>query len=166
MALGDWKSGYIELRSSNMEDTQTLIKQKTEELLSHLGITADVIVNQEEDVVSIELKTEETGILIGYHGETLEALQLILSLAISKKLGAFQRITIEIGDYRKNRADYLLQLVAHTKEQVLSKNQAMSLPYLKSWERREVHMILQDDPDVVSESQGEGRDRTLVISPK
>ncbi len=80
------------------QNEQQVIKQTVEELLSKLDVnaTADVSVSQEgADVV---LSSEDSGILIGYHGEILEALQLILSLMISKKLGKFIRISVEVGE--------------------------------------------------------------------
>lgn len=148
------------------EEQLTLVQKKTEELLSLLGVRATVSVAMEEDVAQINLETDETGMLIGYHGETLESLQLVLSLMLARELGAFVRVSLEIGDYRKNREDYLQHLVDETKEQVLAQGQPVSLPNLKSWERRIVHMMLQDDKDVTTESAGMGRDRVLTVKPK
>lgn len=145
---------------------EKIIKDTTNKLLEVLGVQAEFEINPEEEGIAIELETQDSGMLIGYHGETLEALQLILSLCIAKKLGRFVRVAIEIGEYRKNRTDYLKRLVEQTKERVLSQKQTVTLPNLKAWERRSVHMMLQDDADVVSESQGEGRDRVLTIRPK
>ena|SRR5579859_7370005 len=145
---------------------EKIIKDTAEKLFTLLGVIAEMQITRTEESVAIEITTEDTGMLIGYHGETLEALQLILSLCISKQLGSYLRISVEIGEYKKNRTDYLKQLVEQTKERVLSQKQAITLPSLKAWERREVHMLLQNDPDVVSESTGEGRERALTISPK
>ena len=152
---------------------EKIIQETTNKLLDVLGVKADFEItpsssegDKEEQGVEIVLDTQDSGMLIGYHGETLEALQLILSLCIAKELGRFVRVAIEIGEYRKNRTDYLKRLVDQTKERVLNEQQIVTLPNLKAWERRAVHMMLQDDSDVVSESQGEGRDRVLTIRPK
>lgn len=142
------------------------IQKKTEELLNLLDVKATVSVVVEGEVAQINLETDETGMLIGYHGETLEALQLVLSLMLARELGEFVRVSLEIGDYRKNREDYLQHLVEQTKERVLAEQQAVSLPNLKSWERRIVHLMLQEDDRVTTESLGEGRDRVLTIKPK
>src|SRR5260221_374046 len=85
----------------------TKAEKITEELLELLGVNAKPILSVGEDIIDINLETEESGILIGYHGETLEAIQLILSLCIARELGAFYRVSVEIGDYKKNRIDYL-----------------------------------------------------------
>lgn len=147
---------------------EKIIKNTTSKLLDVLGVQAEFEIASQDnnEGVNIELNTQDSGMLIGYHGETLEALQLILSLCIAKRLGRFVRVSIEIGEYRKNRTDYLKRLVEQTKERVLTEKQTVTLPNLKAWERRTVHMILQDDSEVISESQGEGRDRVLTIRPK
>ncbi len=144
----------------------TKAEKITEELLELLGVNAKPILSVGEDIIDINLETEESGILIGYHGETLEAIQLILSLCIARELGAFYRVSVEIGDYKKNRIAYLSQIVEEAKQRVLTENQEVTLPNLKAWERRIVHTLLQDDKEVVSQSSGEGRDRTLSILPK
>lgn len=148
-------------------DQQKTIQETAEKLFSLLGITSPFNINFNEDIIEIGLEgADENGILIGYHGETLEALQLITSLAIAKQIGIFQRVSIEVGEYKKNRMDYLQNIVSQTKEQVLTEQKEVSLPNLKSWERRFVHMLLANDPEVMTESTGEGRDRTLTIYPK
>ncbi len=142
------------------------ITKVTKELLKTLTIDDEFAVTEAEDGAEIVLDTQDNGILIGYHGEVLEALQLILSLAIAKKIGYFLRISIEIGEYKKNRSSYLESIAQSAKQRVLSENQEVVLPNLKSWERRIVHMMFQEDEEVMSESVGEGRDRTLVIKPR
>lgn len=148
------------------KDDQKIVKEESEVLLKQLGIEGDCEVLLNEEGAEVIFNTSDTGIVIGYHGETLEALQLILSLLVSKKIGRFIRVSVDIGDYKKNRADFLQNLTLQTKARVLQENQELSLPNLKSWERRIVHMFLQDDEEVTSESIGEGRERVLVIKPR
>lgn len=140
--------------------------QAFEELIKILEINGTSVIEMQDDAVSVILDTADSGMVIGYHGDMLESLQVIASLMISKKLGRFVRVTIEVGDYRKNRTEYLQSLAQRTKEQVISEKSEVELPSLKSWERRIVHLFLQDDPNVVSESVGEGKNRTLVIKPR
>ncbi len=149
------------------KEQQEIIQQTVEKLFSLLGITSQFTITEADEIIEITLQgAEENGILIGYHGETLEALQLVTSLCIAKQVGTFQRVSIEIGEYKKNRMDYLQNLVNQTKERVLTEQQGVALPNLKSWERRFVHMLLANDTEVMTESSGEGRDRTLTIYPK
>lgn len=143
-----------------------IIDNTVTELLELLGIDGTFETSDNEEGVDIVLDTKDSGLVIGYHGDTLESLQLIISLCIAKKLDKFIRVSIEVGDYKKNRTEWLKNLALTTKERVISENKEIALPELKSWERRIVHLLLQDDKDVVSQSQGIGRDRVLVVSPK
>jgi len=143
-----------------------IVQDTTKELLKLLEVQGDFEITKTEEAIEINLNTEDSGIVIGYHGDTLESLQLILSLCIARKLGEFKRVSIEVGEYKKKREEWLKNLAAETKDRALSENKEIYLSELKSWERRVVHIILQNDQEVVSESIGEGRDRVLVIKPK
>ena len=161
-----------------------IIKEITEKLLKLVDVDGDFEIlettrlpspegkanggqeDKDGESVDIALNTKDTGVVIGYHGDTLEGLQLVLSLCIARKLGRFVRISIDVGDYKKNRTDWLKTLALETKERVLSEGREMAIPELKSWERRIVHLLLEGDREVISQSQGEGRDRVLVVKPK
>ncbi len=148
--------------AENKETTKKLIQ----ELFDSLGIKDSFEVTDSEESIDVVINSEDPGLIIGHHGDTLDSIQLVLSLMLAKKLGEFKRVSVEVGDYKKNRSDYLKNLAAQTKDRALSEGQEIFLPNLKSWERREVHMYLSEDPDVISESVGEGKDRTLVVKPK
>lgn len=132
-------------------------------LLNTLGIDADFDIVAQDTVLEVTLDTQDTGIVIGYRGEVLEALQLIMSLSLAKQAGRYIPVSIDIGDYKKKRVEYLQGLAQQVKERVISQQQESTLTNLKPWERRTVHMLLQDDKEVMTESAGEGRDRVLVI---
>src|SRR6202051_1325271 len=83
------------------------VEQLIEKLFSLLEIDGTFTVEEREDILEVMMETKDTGIVIGYHGEVLESLQLILSLAIAKKLGRFVRVSIEVDGYKKNRTEYL-----------------------------------------------------------
>lgn len=146
------------------------IKEIIKKLLKLLDVEGDFELLESKDGakegVEIILNTKDTGVVIGYHGDTLEGLQLVLSLCVARNLGKFIRISIDVGDYKKNRTEWLKTLTLETKEKVLSEGREMAIPELKSWERRIVHLLLEEDKEVISESRGEGRDRVLVVSPK
>lgn len=149
-----------------MSKNTKVVEEVTGLMLKSLGVSDPFEVSEAEEGYEVVLNTEDSGIIIGHHGDTLEALQLLLSLALSKKLGEFKRVSLEVGDYKKNRTDWLQTLAVETKERALSENREVYLPNLKSWERRLVHLALQEDDEVVSESVGEGKDRVLVVKPK
>jgi spoIIIJ-associated protein len=149
-----------------MAETNKKVEATIKKFFASLGINADFSISEDEEAIAVTLETEDTGIVIGYHGETLEALQLVLSLLIAKKRGEFKRVSLEVGDYKKNRSEWLERLALDAKERAIAENKEVYLSELKSWERRVIHLLLQDDKEVVSESTGEGKDRVLVIKPK
>ncbi len=147
-------------------EEKAVAEEITKEFFAKLGVSVNATVSIVDDSFDVALETSESGILIGYHGETLESLQLLLSLAVSKRLGRFVRVMIDVGDYRKQRTVYLEQLAQQMKDSVLREQRERVFTSLKSWERRVIHLLLQDDPQVITESRGEGRDRVLVLKPR
>lgn len=136
------------------------------DLIRLLGIDGDFSCSFQEDSIEVVLTTEDSGIVIGYHGEVLESLGLISSLCVSNSIGRFVRVSIDVGDYKKNRTEFLKTLAIQAKERAILERKEIPLPLLRSWERRVVHLLLQEDKEVMTESIGEGRDRTLVIKPQ
>ncbi len=146
-------------------EKQAVITKTAEKLLSLLGVSGSVDTTEQDGAFQVVVETEEGGMLIGYHGESLESFQTILSLVASREIGEFVRVNVEVGDYKKNRVEYLKHLAMQAKEQALSQQTGISLS-LKPWERREVHLLHQEDNEVTTESMGEGRDRVLVVKPR
>ena len=142
------------------------VEQLIEKLFVLLEIEGTFALEETEDSLDVLMETKDTGIVIGYHGEVLESLQLVLSLAVAKKLGRFVRVSIEVDGYKKNRTEYLHNLAIQVKEKALSENHEQILSSLKSWERRIIHLFLQNDEQVSSESSGEGKERVLVVKPR
>jgi spoIIIJ-associated protein len=143
------------------------VKKQAEDLLAALQIKAKVsTLVDENEVVTVNIETEESGLLIGFHGETLSSFQLILGLMVYKKTGKWTKVLVEVGDYRAKRAEQLTAMAAAYANQAISTGQSVYLPPLPPSERRVVHMALQDRPDVETYSEGEGNSRRVVVKPK
>lgn len=149
-----------------MAESKKTTEKKVKEFFDLIGIEDSFELTKNEESVDIIINSNDPGMIIGHHGDTLDSLQLILSLVISKGSDEFKRVYLEVGDYKRNRSDYLRNLADQTKQRALAENREIFLPSLKPWERREVHMYLAEDPDVMSESVGEGKERTLVVKPR
>jgi spoIIIJ-associated protein len=156
-----------------MKKKLKMIEKETRELLEHLGIETAVEVNeettgegQEKGVVHVNLKPSDPGILIGYHGETLFSFQLILSMIIYRKSGSWTQILVDVGDYRQRREEWLKTLALNAAKRVKFSGEAYVMPFLIAAERRLVHLILADHPEVTTQSEGEGRNRRIVVKPK
>lgn len=143
------------------------IKEISKKLLTLMGFKeAKITCSQNEEVINVGIDDENPGILIGFKGETIFSLQLILSLMIYKKLNKWQRIVVNVADWREKREETLKTLALNTAEKVKLSGQPSFLNQLNASERRVVHMVLADHPDVQTESEGEGYERRLIIKPK
>lgn len=148
-------------------DTISTIKQCTEDLLQRLGVSGTVAVDTDESgAYRVNIETEETGLLIGFHGRTLESFQIILTMVVTKQVGTWERIYVNVGDYREKREEALMYMAQRAAERAITTNRPVELGHLSASERRVIHVTLSGDERVTTESTGEGRDRKLVISPK
>lgn len=142
----------------------------TKDLLAKLDVIPEKITikESEDNTFNIDIKVKEadSGILIGYHGDTLSALQLMIGLLAYKDSGSWTRAILNIGDYRQKREESLKTLAEDTAQRVKFSNEPIALFNLNPFERRTVHLILESDPDVITESDGEDKNRHLVVSPK
>ena len=116
--------------------------------------------------VTIELPPNESGILIGYHGEKIDALQLIVSLMFNHDQSQYRPTTVDIKGYRLRRQESLHELADKAAKQAIDSGREILLPLLPSHERRIVHLHLKDNTDVSTYSEGEGKARRLIIRPE
>jgi len=148
-------------------DNKQQVQQITEELLAKLEVAGVVSVDIDEtDAYRVHIETEETGLLIGYHGRTLESFQILLGIIISKTLGNWEKVYVNVGDYREKREEALMLMAQHAAERALTMGRPVELARLSASERRVVHLTLSGDERVETESVGEGQARTLLVKPK
>ncbi len=143
------------------------VKHIAEDLLQRLEVAGSVVVDMDETgAYQVHIETEETGLLIGYHGRTLESFQILLGIIVSKKLGVWVKVYVNVGDYREKREETLMHMAQRAAERALSFGRPVELPNLTASERRVVHLTLGGDERVTTESVGEGVNRTLVVKPR
>lgn len=146
---------------------QKEIEETIREMLGKLKIEAKVSITEETaDHFNINIETSETGLLIGYHGETLNSLQLLLGVILYRKFGRWIHVVLDVGDYRKMREESIKEMVTRIVGEVEQTGSPVILPYLTPLERRIVHMMLSEHQNVISESSGEGRERRVSIKPR
>lgn len=149
-----------------MENKDT-VQHIAEDLLGRLGITGTVSVDVDEtEAYRVHIETEETGLLIGFHGKTLESFQIILGIIVSKELNAWVKVYVNVGDYREKREEALMLMAQHAAERAMVMNRPVELANLSASERRVIHLTLSGDERVETESIGEGSRRTLLVKPK
>jgi spoIIIJ-associated protein len=127
-------------------------------LLKYMGYTVTVkdYRNIEEGKLMVELESDYAGYIIGKHGRTLEALQFITNLIAEKITGEQPKILLDIENYRERRAQHLMEIARKTGEYVARTGKSRLLDPLNPYERRLVHMALQDNEMVKTESEGNG----------
>jgi spoIIIJ-associated protein len=147
-------------------EKRELIKATTQEILALLALEAQVAVTETAGIWEVKIETPDSGILIGYHGEVLAALQLLLGQIVQRRLGEWLRIVVDIDDYRKKREQTVRELALATAQQVEAAGQACALPPMPANERRVAHLTLAEHPGVETISEGEGNWRRVIIQPK
>lgn len=150
-----------------MKKANKIVNDEVTKLLEQIGVTSTVELQENDEAFTLKLDAgDDNALLIGKHGNTLASLELIITLIVSNKLGEFRRVTVEVGSYRSEREKYLEELSEKLKNEVIDTGFEKTVRGLKPWERRFVHMYLQEDENVMTESTGEDRDRVLVIKKK
>jgi len=119
-----------------------------------------------EDFYFVDITTEDSNLLIGYHGETLNSLQHILNLFLFKKFDEKVRVLIDVSGYRSERDAKLCDLAKSASEKARFLNKSVALYPMNSYERKIVHEAVSEIENVSSESEGEGANRRVVISPE
>ncbi len=118
-----------------------------------------------ENGALISLEGEGLGVIIGHRGETLDALQHLVSLA-ANNAGGYFKVTLNIGDYREKREQTLISLATRVAEQVKANSRNRALEPMSAYERRIIHTAVQEIDGVNSASIGEGKNRRVVIFPE
>lgn len=153
--------------TQDAENIENQVKGATEELLSRLGIEGEVgVTTDETGAYRVHISTAETGLLIGFHGQTLESFQIILALIVAKDLGSWQKVYVNVGDYREKREEALMHMAQTAAERAIASQRPVELARLSAAERRVIHLTLSGDDRVETESVGEGRSRKLLVKPK
>ena len=161
-------------RRERSETTPEMIaggKEILETLIKHLDFEAEIRLSGEgsESVLNVAGTSpeavEELGNLIGRRGERLQAIQHLVNLMLSRKLGEWARVTVDIEEYRGRREAQLRALARKAGERVQETGRAVQLEPMTALERRWVHMELQGAPGLATESAGEEPERRVVVIP-
>lgn len=160
-----------DLASTGAGPVEQVVAQRAIEFLAEttrlMGLHTDVVVvNSEPGEVELEIRGEGLGLLIGRHGATLDALQMLAAVVGNTGLSQGARVVVDAEQYRERRREMLRKMAMQQAEKAKESQQEGVIPDLKAFERRIVHLTLKDDPDVETYSEGEGEDRCIVISPR
>ena len=152
--------------NESVEEAIQFSKKYLEDLLSFFGLNLDVYATTEDNEV-IELHVPSThlnGFLIGQRGETMRAIQSLVSTALKNGDFAVNRVNVDIAEYKKQRAQRLADKAQKWVDEVKASGQEKHLDPMNPADRRTIHK-LADDEGLATESVGEGRDRHIVLKP-
>ncbi|MDR3125568.1 MAG: single-stranded DNA-binding protein [Candidatus Nomurabacteria bacterium] len=147
------------------EESIVFAKKYLEDVLSFFGLNTDVVASADEDV--IELKVPSTylnGFLIGQRGDTLRSLQFLLATTLHQKNAELQRVNVDVADYKRQHNERIAAQAEQWAKQVLDSGQPMTLKPMNAAERRVVHRVIGEYGQLVTQSEGEGRERHVVLS--
>jgi len=151
----------------NRDESISFAKKYLEDILSFFGLNTDIHASADEDVIELIVpSTHLNGFLIGQRGETLRSLQQLIATTLKNREAELTRVNVDIADYKKQRNERLAQQVEEWAKSVRESGESMHLPPMSAAERRVVHQTLTDYGDLETHSEGEGRDRHVVLSPK
>lgn len=149
-----------------MEESLQYAKKYLEDVLSFFGLNTDIYATTEDGEV-IELQVPSThlnGFLIGQHGDTVRALQFMVSTALKNNGYEVTRVNVDVAEYKKQRADRLATQVEDWVKKVQESGEPMHVKPMNAADRRVVHKVASD-AGLTTESEGEGRDRHVVLKP-
>ena len=135
-------------------------------IMECLDINYRLFTGQDDDSTYINIETAGVdGLLIGRKGDTLNSLQHLVGRIVSRKMGGYQRLTLDVGGYLKNRQEILRQKAVKAAERARKSNREVQMEPMKASERRIVHVALTDQEGITTYTTGNGDMRKVCIAP-
>lgn len=156
----------VEITAITKDELNSEIKKYILGIVKQMGIEANLELKIKDGTPYFNLVAPKTSILIGKSGRTIEALQTIISQMINTELNAYYRFVLDVNDYKENRKKRLEKMAKYTAKDVARTKTEAHLEPMNSFERRIIHSVLTNSKDVMTESEGEGKDRHVVIKLK
>ncbi len=161
--------GKVRIKATVKELPPTQDAQKAQEVLENIlqpfGFETSIEVIEDNDCVTLNIKGDGSGILIGRKGQTLDALQYVVNKIVHRSPNVTKQIIVDTEGYREKRKETLIELAKRLSERAKTREGPVSTSPLNPFERRIIHLALQDDADLTTKSTGEGIYRSVVISP-
>ncbi|MDD3926225.1 MAG: protein jag [bacterium] len=148
------------------EEDHVKAKECFGQILSLMGIDAELETWDEDGYIHINAEGPEMGIIIGRQGQTLDSIQFIVNLILNKHREDRIRVIVDAESYRERRKEILASTAEKMAARAVQTGQEIALAYMTPFERRVIHTTLQDNEDVTTFSEGEEPYRRVVISPK
>ncbi|MGL4742184.1 MAG: RNA-binding cell elongation regulator Jag/EloR [Sarcina sp.] len=153
----------VTLKKKPVEDGINFLK----ELLKKMGIEAEVLLEEKKNQAYYNISGENIGNAIGYRGETLDAIQYLLSAYVNKdRSNGYKKVVLDAGAYRQKREETIKKLALKTAYKAKKYNRTIKFEPMNPYERKIIHTVLQDDKQVVTYSEGTEPYRRVIVSLK
>ncbi len=150
----------------NQEQSQDYAKKYLEDVLSFYGVNLDITVSTDDEIIELDVpSSDDSSLLIGRNAETLRSLQYILSQALRNNNAATARVNVDIAGYKKQRAEKVAEQAREWIEEV-RKSGDSHVARINAADRRIVHQVATEYEDIRTFSEGEGRERAIIIAQK
>ena len=144
---------------------ESQVSEILENILGLLALEGSFEVNEKEEGIFVTIDTADAGRLIGRNGETLSSLQFLVNQILAKQQDEFKRVIVDVANWRSGKEEELAKRAVEWAQEVIETGKPIALDPMPAWQRRIVHMTIEETEGVSSESMGEGIERHLVISP-
>lgn len=149
-----------------LSEVAAFIKDYLDELIKNMGMDANIETKVRENVISVAVYSEDSPLLIGKNGRTIDAIKTILKQVIYSKTGMNIRFSLDIGEYNKKKEKRIELIAKQAAREVENSKIEVKLDSMNSYERRLVHEVLSDNNKIITESVGEEPNRCVVIKLK
>ena len=156
----------FKIKASVIDNYEKRINDFLSDIFRVLDIDAEIIIKKSGDTAKVKIVGDSAGQLIGRRGESLDALQLLLGLAVNKAHTEYVKVLLDIEDYREKREQSLIRYANKMARTAAKQRKNIKLEPMNPYERRIVHSALQNDTYVTTYSEGEDPYRKVVISVK
>lgn len=154
------------LSDEEQEDAKNIVKEFLDNVFNSLKVDNNYNIEIKENIIYINISSSEAKILIGYRGEVLEALQTVVNTVVNNKMSSNIKIQIDIENYREKRKQILTDLANKVAKSVLRTGKSISLEPMVAYERKIIHLALQENNQIETFSTGEEPYRKVVIKLK
>ncbi|MCA9773863.1 MAG: KH domain-containing protein [Myxococcales bacterium] len=162
----DVDDGRLDARAEGV-DVGEEAAQILERLLDEMGMDGEVdIVDETDDGLTLEIEGQDGALLIGKHGQTLDALQYVVNRLVGKRYRNVKRITVDTESYRTRREESVRQMALEFAQRAIDTRRPVTMNPMSARARRIVHVALKDNRFVETRSIGHDDQRKIVISPK
>jgi spoIIIJ-associated protein len=147
------------------EDPAERVRAVLERIVEELGLEASVAVEEGDEEIHADVDGEDVGLLIGRHGQTIDAIQLLCYQAAFRGRQDRKRVTVDAAGYRRRQSESLQRRADMAAEDAVRHGEAVEMDPMGSTDRRVVHEHLRDRPEIETYSEGDEPNRYVVVAP-